>query len=99
MDYYGNIRTEKRRKRMRYIKGLILIVIIVLLGIWLIGVLTDKGAGYQERVDIINENIALKSRVAELEAENEGLEKDLQEKTDYINGTVEDDTSGTTPRN
>lgn len=83
--YYSNIKSHRNRIAKRRITGIIIIIAIILAGVGIVGVLTDNGAGYQERVDIIKENQKLRSENAQLSEENEMLKTQLSEKDSYIN--------------
>ncbi len=85
VEYYGNTKTQRERLMRRRIAGIISIIVVILLGVGIIGVLTDTGAGYQERLSAIEENHALRAENEELRAEVERLTSQLNEKDDYIN--------------
>ena len=85
VEYYGNTKTQRARALRRRIIGIISIILVILLGAWIIGVLTDNGAGYQERLSAIEENHTLRAENEELKAEVERLTSQLNEKDDYIN--------------
>ncbi|MBQ3124053.1 MAG: hypothetical protein IJC09_01345 [Clostridia bacterium] len=86
---YGTMSGEKKRKRKRHIAGIVIILIILMVGIGAVGVLTSNGPEYQMRKSIIEENHALKEENAELTNRIEKLEKELQEKEDYIEALPE----------
>lgn len=85
IEYYGNTKTQRERALKRRIIGIISIIAVILLGVGIIGVLTDTGAGYQERLSAIQENHTLRAENADLKAEVERLTAQLEEKDDYIN--------------
>lgn len=74
---FGNTQSGKSRLKKRRITGLIVIAVIILLGAYLIGILTTDRPEYQMRATAIEENHILKERIAELEAENEELKEQL----------------------
>lgn len=81
---YGTMHSEKSRTRRRRVTGIVIIVAILLIGTGIIGVLTSDGPEYQMRATAIEENHILKEQVAELTKKVEKLEKELEEKEDYI---------------
>ncbi len=85
VEYYGNTKTQRARAMRRRIVGIISIIVVILLGVGIIGILTDTGAGYQERLSAIEENHSLRAENEELKAEVERLTSQLNEKDDYIN--------------
>ena len=85
IEYYGNTKTQRKRLMRRRIVGIVSIVVIILLGVWIIGVLTDSGAGYEKRLTAIEENHSLRAENEELKAEVERLTAQLNERDDYIN--------------
>ncbi len=94
---YATFQGSTNRKRRRRIIGCIVIAAIVLCGLFVLGTLTSDGPEYQERQSIIEENHALKERVAELEDEIQALEKKLK-KAQAEPEPTDDVTSPTTPR-
>ena len=102
IEYYSNTKTRKQRALKRRILGIIAVIAIILLGVGIIGVLTDNGAGYQERKSAIEENHTLREENEDLKAEVSRLTEQLEDKDQYINeltgieGEVTDD--GTPPR-
>ena len=85
IEYYGNTKTQRERAMRRRIVGIVSIIFVILLGVGIIGVLTDSGAGYQERLSAIEENHSLRAENEELKAEVERLTAQLSEKDNYIN--------------
>ncbi len=85
IEYYGNTKTQRERAIKRRIVGIVSIIVVILLGVGIIGVLTDSGAGYQERLSAIEENHSLRAENEELKAEVERLTAQLSEKDNYIN--------------
>ncbi len=69
--------TKSRRKRRR-ITGVIVIAVILVTGLAVLGVLTSDGPEYQMRLSTIEENHALKEKIAELEDEVADLKKELK---------------------
>lgn len=100
IEYYGNTKTSRQRALRRRIIGIIAVVAVVLLGIGIIGVLTDNGAGYQARLSAIEENRTLRGENEDLKAEIERLTALIEEKDNYINELTggEAEPEGTTPR-
>lgn len=86
---YGTMSGEKSRKKRRRITGIVIILIILFAGIGAVGVLTSNGPEYQMRKSVIEENHTLKEENAELTNRIEQLEKELQEKEDYIEALPE----------
>ena len=66
---FGNTQSGKSRLKKRRLTGLIVIAVIILLGAYLIGILTTDRPEYQMRATAIEENHILKERIAELEEE------------------------------
>ena len=85
VEYYGNTKTQRDRLLRRRITGIVSIIVVILIGAGIIGVLTDSGAGYQERLSAIEENHRLRAENEELKEENERLNSMLDDKDNYIN--------------
>lgn len=85
VEYYGNTKTQRERLLRRKIVGIVSIIVVILLGVGIIGILTDTGAGYQERLSAIEENHRLRAENEELKEENERLNALLDDKDTYIN--------------
>ncbi len=75
---YGIAQADKNRQRKRMVKGGIIICVILLLGLYIVGVLTSDAPEYRMRASAIEENHILKERVAELEEKVRILEKELK---------------------
>lgn len=94
---YGTINGEKRRERRRKITGIFIILVILLAGIYILGILTSDGPEYQMRASTIEENHILKEQVAELTEEVEQLKKELAEKDSIISTMPEPDSEAPQP--
>ncbi len=99
IEYYGNTKTSRQRALRRRIIGIIAVVAVILLGVGIVGILTDDGAGYQERLSAIEENRTLRGENEDLKAEIERLTALIEEKDNYINELTggEAETDSTTP--
>lgn len=100
IEYYGNTKTQRERALKRRITGIISVIAVILLGVGIIGILTDTGAGYQERLSAIEENHSLRAENEDLKAEVERLTAQLEEKDNYINELAggEAESEDVTPR-
>lgn len=91
MQNYGSMQGKKTRRTGRKIVGGIIILVILLAGLYILGVLTSNGPEYQMRTSMLEENHTLKEQVAELEEKIEGLEKEIESLKAYSD--TEDDKS------
>lgn len=74
---YSAFNSDKKRKKHRRIIGIIVLIIVILSGLYALGIITN-GKEYTERSEIIQENHALRERVTELEEKVSELEKELE---------------------
>lgn len=81
---YGKIQNGRRRKLKRRITGIIIAAVIVIIAVWIIGVLAQNSAEYQQRVSILEENHSLNEEAAELRQQVE----DLQTYVETLQGQV-----------
>ncbi|MDD6563889.1 MAG: hypothetical protein PUF08_02285 [Clostridiales bacterium] len=100
MQNYGSMQGKKTRRTRRKIVGGIIILVILLAGLYILGVLTSNGPEYQMRTSMLEENHTLKEQVAELEEKIEGLEKEIESLKAYSDTDDEPDKSDnpSTPR-
>ena len=89
MQNYGSMQGKKTRRTGRKIVGGIIILVILLAGLYILGVLTSNGPEYQIRTSMLEENHMLKEQVAELEEQIEDLEKEIESLKAYSD--TEDD--------
>lgn len=85
INNYGKISSGRDKKLKRKIKGLIIALVIILTGVYIIGIITDDGPEYQERYSAIEENHALKEQVTQLQSEVASLENRIAELEGLIN--------------
>ena len=74
---YSAFNSDKKRKKHRRIIGIVVLIIVILSGLYALGIVTD-GKEYTERSEIIQENHVLRERVVELEEKVSELEKELK---------------------
>ncbi len=75
---YNGTQNGRSRLKKRRITGLFIIAGIVLLGAYIIGILTSDEPQYRMRATVIEENHVLKEQIAELESEIEDLKAELR---------------------
>ncbi len=76
-ESFGNYRAEKHRRAKRKIAGIITVALIMLVGAYVIGILTSDSDDYKLREDVISQNHELKQQVEELTEEVEELKAEL----------------------
>ena len=74
---YSAFNSDKKRKKHRRIIGIIVLIIVILSGLYALGIITD-GKEYTERSEILQENLALREGVTELEEKVAELENELK---------------------
>ena len=101
MQNYGSMQGEKMRRTRRKIVGATIILVILLAGIYILGILTSDGPQYQMRTSMLEENHMLKEQVAELEEQIKDLEKEneiLKANSDKENDEPDQSDNPSTPR-
>lgn len=88
-----NFDSSRNRRKRRRITGVVVIAVILVTGLAVLGILTSDGPEYQMRLSTIEENHALKEKVAELEDEVADLKKELKKAQSVPTETPEMPTS------
>lgn len=96
---YSGMHSTKRRTGKRRIVGIIIIAVILLLGAFIVGILTSDEPEYRMRLTAIEENHVLKEQISELEERVAELEEQLNSLPTPIPSEETEDTSETDEKN
>ena len=81
---YSRAKTGRHKKLSRRITGIIIAALIILIGAFTIGKLTENSAEYQLRASLVEENRVLREENAALKEQITDLQNQVNKKDAYI---------------
>ena len=81
---YSKAKTSRHRKLQRKITGIIIAALIILIGAFVIGKLTENSAEYQLRASLVEENRVLREENEQLKEQVSDLQNQVSERDEYI---------------